>query len=50
MSDFISFLSDWSRFFIDILRDKYLKRKKISIESVEKQNLKRILQKSFFQI
>ena len=35
MSDFISFLSDWSRFFIDILRDKYLKRKKISIESVE---------------
>lgn len=35
MSDFISFLSDWSRFLIDILRDKYLKRKKISIESVE---------------
>ena len=35
MSDFIIFLSDWSRFFIDILRDKYLKRKKISIESVE---------------
>ena len=35
MSDFISFLSDWSKFFIDILRDKYLKRKKISIESVE---------------
>ena len=35
MSDFISFLSDWSRFFIDILKDIYLKRKEISIESVE---------------
>lgn len=35
MSDFISFLSDWSKFFIEILRDKYLKRKEISIESVE---------------
>ena len=35
MSDFISFLSDWSRFLIDILREKYRKRKKISIESVE---------------
>lgn len=35
MSNFISFLSDWSKFFIEILRDKYLKRKEISIESVE---------------
>ena len=35
MSDFISFLSDWSKFPIEILRDKYLKRKVISIESVE---------------
>ena len=35
MSDFISFLSDWSKFFIEILRGKYLKRKEISIESVE---------------
>lgn len=35
MSDFISFLSDWSKFFIEILRGKYLKRKEISIESIE---------------
>lgn len=28
-------LSDWSKFLIEILRDKYLKRKAISIESVE---------------
>lgn len=47
MRDFISFLSDWSKFFIEILRDKYLKRKEISIESVEIFNSRKTKSKKY---
>ena len=43
MSDFnfSNLLGQWSRFLIEILRDKYQKRKAISIESVEIFNSRR---------